>query len=439
MQPDVLICVEHVARELDIACAVRYLAERDHGLRVHISSMTEIPRRERRPQVIVVPYFLSVDDFGLPPLVSAYPDTPFVNLAFEQVLFRANARFKRPRDRVAKQDVLHLASGEFFQQHLRDAGVDVANIRTTGSLSCSLYRPPYRDYFRVPRLELANRHQLDPDKPWVFFPENFGAAFFKDSQIRHRARRGFDEQALHIYRDFARRSFERIMRWCAAAVEQGTAELIIRPRPATPRAEFVKRFAEVTGARCADGLHFIKQGSVREWILASEVVVSSFSTSLLESAVAEKPSLLLAPEEVPDCLRSEWLDHATCVQNESQFAELIRDPLSAQRTDGLGKWAKDTLLNSGDPIRNVTQLVSDICSGQLRAPAPPRFPARVRTSRYISNAVKSVERKLRAAMRGEDPRNSRLHEDDHIHASDVDQRVARWAAVLDSASRTATA
>ena len=35
----VLLFIEHVARELDVACAVKYLAKQRHGLSVEIASI----------------------------------------------------------------------------------------------------------------------------------------------------------------------------------------------------------------------------------------------------------------------------------------------------------------------------------------------------------------------------------------------------------------
>ena len=69
MQPvDVVLFVEHVARELDIACAIRHLAWERFGMQVAIESLTvglEATLRRWKPNAIAVPYFYSRQDMGL--------------------------------------------------------------------------------------------------------------------------------------------------------------------------------------------------------------------------------------------------------------------------------------------------------------------------------------------------------------------------------------
>ena len=84
---DVLYLVEHVARELDLACAVAHLAARSHGLSVEIRSLpfgAQAGFGRIEPALVVVPYFGSRADFGIEAVLRAFPRARVVNLAFEQ-------------------------------------------------------------------------------------------------------------------------------------------------------------------------------------------------------------------------------------------------------------------------------------------------------------------------------------------------------------------
>ncbi len=57
MQSDVLYLIEHVARELDIACAIRHLARKRHGVNIEIGSLVAGPESAAagfRPKLIAV-------------------------------------------------------------------------------------------------------------------------------------------------------------------------------------------------------------------------------------------------------------------------------------------------------------------------------------------------------------------------------------------------
>ena len=164
---DVLIFIEHVARELDLACTLSHHLEVNAGLKVEIASYChdlEQTLSSYQPRVVVVPYCYSQDDAGMRDVRFRFRDFKVVNLALEQLFSVGNAAFKGPRDQMSQGEVLHLASGEAFAQHLMNHHVPRDGIAITGSLACGLYLPPYRRYFESVRSRLAKEHSLDNDR-----------------------------------------------------------------------------------------------------------------------------------------------------------------------------------------------------------------------------------------------------------------------------------
>jgi surface carbohydrate biosynthesis protein len=421
----VLYLVEHVARELDIACAVQSLAQRRHGLDVDVRSIVydlDSPQPGPPPRLVVVPFFGSRVSYGVRKVVTLFHGATVINLQFEQLVSPGNQSIKGPRDTVARAQVLQCAVGDFYVNFLKSRGAE--RVVRTGSLPCQLYRAPYRRFYEGQRESLAAHFGLDPHRRWIFFPENFGAAFFSKRQIRQRLKNGYRPEELLAYCQTSRDAFEQIMRWCAEAARLDAAEIIIRPRPSTASKSFEAAFREVAGAP-PERLHFIKENSVRDWIVASDAVVSSFSTTILEAAVAGQPAYLLAPQPLPRSMQSEWHKEAAQITRREEFLKLVHgaDLAPPQK---LARWADANLLAYGDAIGNVVDLLADLVAGRRQAPAV-QLPPTQRRLEKLYYSYKATSRNLRELFR---LRKDKYHERDRFTQVDVAERTARWDAVL---------
>lgn len=438
--PEVLYCIEHVARELDTACAVRAIARRRHGTDTHIhvlASQLDSVFERHAPRIIVVPYCTSRKASPWQ-VFERWPGVPILNVACEQLFSQGNRRFRLPKDDFARQGVLHVAAGDFFRNWLLESDVPGDNILSAGSMAYQMYRRPYRRFFESRREAFATTHGLDPSLPWVLLPENFGAAFFSKSHIRQRVRGGYDRTELAAYVEYAKQSFRKIAVWCREAVATEKVELIIRPRPAVSRDVFVRAFEDVAGPCRSKNLHFIKDGNVQEWIHASQLVVSSFSTTLLEAAVAGKPAYLLAPIPAPETASSEWHDFAPVVSTQRDFLELVNRAGEATVDDRLGQWADRNLLAHGDAIENVAGVIHEICEGTRIPPTPSRSTLPQVAARAILNALRQPERFYRHRLR---PQRRRVfgHECDVIGRQQIDRRTEQWDELLTEATRSRVA
>ncbi len=439
MKPvEVVYFIEHTARELDIACAVKHLAHKQHNLTIEISSIAvglEDTLATYQPKLVALPYCVSVHDLGLPQIVSHWPEARYINLAFEQLLGKTQKKFKAPRDDFARRYVLHHAWGEFFAQYLQDSHVPRSQIAVNGNPSYMLYRSPYKNYYQ-PREELARQYNLDPEKRWVFVPENYGWAFFKDHMVRDRIRRGFDPDDAFRYRDFARDSLRAAAGWWCDAAKLDSIELIIRPRPAIPRDQFVNTVREMAG-ELPQTLRFIKQGTVREWILASDMVFSSYSTTLLEAAVAQKNLYMLTPHPFPEFLYASWYDLAAKVETGEAFLDLLTQPERDQNWRSLEEWVINKMMANGDAIANLADLFAEVVTGRVDVPQP--LPVGCDLARL---SWEQVERSLRKtgwnlyqsglAALGIKTRDQvwNPHEKDVVDPDDVHRRVDRWKEIL---------
>jgi surface carbohydrate biosynthesis protein len=434
MSVDVIYFVESVPKELDVACIVSQLAKARHGLNVEIASYkAHAPEWLLRtePKLIVIPTCYAAEAWGLRKHVGRWPNAPFLNLTWEELFCKANLQWKKPSDDFARLHVAHHVWGNFYRDFLMSHGVPREHIIVNGNPGYRLYAPPYCGRFSS-REELAESHQLDPAKRWVLFPENYGWAFYSEENMAARARGGMGEAIPAMLRKFCRDSLRTVLEWCSELSRAADIEVIIRPRPTTRLSHFREVSEELLG-RPLEGVRLIKEGSVNSWILGSDIVVSSFSTTLIEAAIAGKPAYMVEPVPLPDPLWSVWYEHAESVTTREQFLGACRNPTPASE-NLLRRWALNNLLATGDPIDNLVECIAGICTGKRKVPSPP--PQQVVVQRKQRGLVGAFLRDswhdLQEAVPWKQPAGDR---DTKVFGRrDVSRRMQVWQRLLNEAA-----
>src|SRR5258708_4413088 len=119
---DVLFLYEHVARELDVACAVKYYLQKRYGLCVEIVQQPfAVPEaiRTLEPALVVLPFCYSASLKHYPFLLD-WRNRVFVNAMWEQLYYPGNRAAKIPRGEFETQHVLHHAWSLDTVELLRD-------------------------------------------------------------------------------------------------------------------------------------------------------------------------------------------------------------------------------------------------------------------------------------------------------------------------------
>ncbi|MBC8508590.1 MAG: hypothetical protein ISR58_03370 [Anaerolineales bacterium] len=436
---DLVYFVEHVARELDIACAVKAILEKNTDISVKIASITHGLKDvfdAYQPKVVALPYCVAVHEAGLDKIVARWSGAKFINLAYEQVLGKAQKNLNSPKDDFAREYVMHHAWGDFFAQYLQDNNVPETHIAVNGNPSYALYREPYKEYYGNQRRRLAEQFGLDSEKRWIFVPENYGWAFFRDHMVRARIRRGFDPEHAYQYRDFARKSLQTSAQWWRDAIQVESVELIVRPRPAIPAESFVETVREMAGDALKK-VHFIKHGTVREWILASDLVISNFSTTLLEAAVARKPVYMMVPYPFPEFLFAEWYEIVEKIETGNAFNAVIAQNEVPDNWKDLEEWAINQMISRGDAISGLAEILASLVCGQINVPPPVEIAhqlERMTPARVVRLARKHgwnlIQSSLSALGIKTQDQGWTAHESDLVTDEVVEQRVRRWKEIL---------
>ena len=434
---DVVLLYEHVARELDVLCAVKWLLVNQYGLRVEIIHQPYgVPSALQKfwPSVVAVPFCYFNFQRDYPCLFDWFPAT-FVNLAWEELFYSGNQKAKLPRGRFETQHILHQAWGEFFADLLQQQGVPRRNIFLNGHPAYKLFDPPYRAYFAT-RNELASRYGLDTHKRWIFFPENYNWAFYQNWRLDEFQQAGGLERAhLDAMVRFTRESFTQVMRWCHALALSNDVELIIRPRPLTPLDDFRAAMLQVV-PDLPPAIHITKAESVREWILASEVVVSSYSTSLIEAGVAGKPAFMAEPCPLPEVLMVDWQQSVPRLRTLAEFEAACRSATTSTHHNQVGLWARTTMLSRGDPIANLARFLADVHLGRVARPPRPGYGSLTfkKERAWVPDWIWfQQQRRAGYEQRRAQPQDiSPFYEMDRFQPHEIEARVQRWGQFLGS-------
>lgn len=362
MAEDIIWFIEHPARELDVACAVQAWLKKRHDITLAILPYHQSYPRQTldryHPSLVLVPYCYFVRDSGLRDFLPHWKQATYLNLSWEELFYTANQQHKAPRDLFAKRHVLHHAWSTDYRHYLLSYGVPAEHIIVNGNPVYALYDLPYRRIFPDKKTLLSSLG-LDPARKIFFFPENYSWAFYSADQLRQIILNGQSPATVTEMKTYCESSFATVMAWIKEATEKTDAYWVLRPRPATDEQQFRSAVRAEMG-KIPDSVIITKEGSVREWILQSDFVLSSFSTSLIEAAVAGIPAYMLEPSPLPQSLQADWYQYASRITNRKTFQQVYTRKTPSSETQQLGQWAKRTMLSQGDPIKKLAEIIVSI-------------------------------------------------------------------------------
>lgn len=428
---DFCLLFERAARELDVATALAHILSRRHGLTTEVVQQYQARATifgRIRPDVVILPY--AYHERYNNHYLMRWRRATFFNLTWEQLFYPGVAAAKSPHGEFAVRHVIHNAWSDAYADLLRASGVPEPHIFISGQPAYALYQEPYRRYFK-PRSQIAQESGLDPARRWVFLPENYNWAFYDDAMLAELIRSGQPAAQVAAMREVVTTSFEAAMRWCAALARRSDVELIIRPRPATSPERFRMRVEEVVGT-LPPRMSITVTDTVRDWILASDVVISSYSTSLIEAAVAGRPSFILEPVPWPESLHNEWhalLPHLR--SEEEMIAAVVTPPEDGDSP--LARWARSALMSRGDPIVRIADELARVHAGSVPIPEPPPWWSITPEARFgipprlLYELRSRFPTSLWPPFRRVDP----MLVGDVAAAQGVPERVRRWGPILD--------
>jgi surface carbohydrate biosynthesis protein len=368
---DILFLFEKQGRELDVLCLLKVLLEGKNLIVEIIQQNTQayFAIRNFQPTVVVLPFCYQNRSNNI--YFRFWRSATYISLNWEQFFYPGNKIAKTPRGQFATKRVIHCSWSDDYTNLLQDCGVPQSNIRLIGSLPLGLLNEKYQNYFET-KSTLGKKHTINLETKWIFFPENFGWAFYKDDMLNQMINDGQKANDVYLMRKFSDDSFHEIIQWCVRLVEDHDLIIILRPRPATSVEEMKSRIEMVVG-KIPHRLRIIKDLSVKDWINSSDYVISSYSTTLIEAAVARKKILMMTPYDIPDVLKQVWHSYVSKCKRYEELVVAI-NANDDDNSEQLRFWATSNLYLDKEPPRLAAEAIASCCfdSREIKSKLPIR-------------------------------------------------------------------
>jgi len=297
-----------------------------------------------KAKVFVFPYLINKDDWPVNIVYQMYGDkVKYLNMNWEQLISKVNEEYKKPQDSFVKNRVNHIAWNENFKRYLIRYGVNENNIRVTGNPANEvLYN--LLQYSRKWREKLSVEFGLDINKKWLFMPMNYGWAFSSDDLIKAKIKKGYPEKIAWEYREYSQKCLKKFIYFIERVSKEYSYEIVIRPHPSITKENYESIFIEEIGY-VPKNIVINKEYSIREWIVSSDIVGSSWSTSVWDAYNIGKPVFLFTPYKRPKWLDVWW--NREVVNFKEYYNE---DELSI----------KDTKLEPIESIKNISDFICEL-------------------------------------------------------------------------------
>lgn len=331
---DVIFQVEHKDRELESYKAVaNYLKENYEVTSLIISNMFHSYYFYLYKPKLVIWNNLS-NNVGYPDgfMWETYKKgIKYISHRWEQNLSPYNFKFKAPREEFEKNEVILFAWDEEFKNYLIEYGVKKKNIKVVGNIANNLLYN-MKSQKQVLKNRLSKEFNLNNNKEWIFLPLNFGWAFMSEEAINLRIKNGYDEKIAKEYKEFSQKCLKEFIYFIDKVAKNYDYEIILRPHPSITEANYIKQFKDILGY-VPNNLIINKAYSIREWIIASDIIGSNWSTSVWDAYKIGKKSFYFTPYKRPEWLNTYWLDEVINIKSIEEFKAFINSKINYNELD----------------------------------------------------------------------------------------------------------
>lgn len=292
---DVLILIEHKAREIESAVLLKHFFE-NKGYYVVVDSIKfhkESVVLKYRPKVAIVPWAYSNKEVDLFRSFNRFGNrTIILNMHHEQISNDSSDAFIVPKDDAKK--IIHVSWGSNYTKKLLQAKCKASSIIQCGNPRLDFYKSNLQK-ISVEKTMLSRKYDLDSSKKWILFIAN-SFHLLSETQINTNVSKGVDikeqiSSSVINRNDFLKFTSEYLK-------DYDDTIFIYRPHPSYAHidqetTEIKELTKKQSNFRC------ISKNSIRDWIINVDLAISFHSTSVIECAVADIPFYLFRTEELP--------------------------------------------------------------------------------------------------------------------------------------------
>lgn len=318
---DVLILIEHVARELESAMLIKYFLQKK-GYDVIVDSIKfhkEAVVLKYSPNIVIVPWAYTNTEMNLfRSFLKNNKKVLILNMHHEQLSNEGSDSFIIPQEDA--KEVLHLSWGLDFSNKLLENGCKKETIIQCGNPRLDFYK---KDLVKISETKesLAKKYNLDKSKRWVVFIAN-SFHLLTPAQIKVNLDKGVDIKEQIETSKISRNDFLQYAdRYLA---ENDDVEIIYRPHPSFAHLEKERKEIKELEEKYKN-FNCISKNSIRDWIINCDLSISFHSTSIIESCIANKEFYLIRTKKLnKDKDYKFFRDYEFCIKDYSDFYKAIK-------------------------------------------------------------------------------------------------------------------
>ena len=290
---DFLFIYEHKVRELENLCLMKYELDR-RGYKTKIVYVDDAQNAKRDRPIYYAKVLCTMacyDNYTL-----FWHSKEFVK--FDKVIDLQWENIVYPKDENREdayknyygigKKVVHVSWGKQNVRRLLEAAhLDKKKVKLTGHVGMDFLRAPLNRYY-LSRKELFDKYQLPLDKQVILFASPYYGDSLSENYIKGMCER-FGSDWTEYYK-FMYDSQEVVLEWFEKLCSTEQEKIIVfRPHPGHP-----SKMAESLAEKY-DNFKIISRESVKQWIVACDMIYTGNSSVVVEAFFAQKMCQLLFP------------------------------------------------------------------------------------------------------------------------------------------------
>jgi hypothetical protein len=153
--------------------------------------------------------------------------------------------------------------------------------------------------------------------------------------------------------------------------------------------------------------------------------MSSYSTSLIEAAVADKPVYMVEPIPIPSALYCNWYKYIPKIKTVDTMISACHQKNTAFGSGRLRFWAEKNMLSKGDPILGLVEYLKSLVDKQKH-----KEKCNAKSNSVADVGKYGPQTQAPHLARPKHYLNKETHENDLFNEDDIKQSVANWRKAL---------
>lgn len=314
----ILIFFEHPDREYRVAVEMAKILQSAFGAEVVVASMLYHVHQEFDDtiRVLVVPsykwrflLYLKLHNKNL----------KIYSLNYEQMLSDFNKNMNRPKHDVVLNTLMHFSWSVDFTNYLISSGVCKNNIYQVPKYLYQLYlQKDQIDSFHKEALkEIKGYHRI------IFIPLTDLQAFKSERRLEREFSSAEDLMQATNRRNYVYESLVEIFKIILLAAKLNNDYLfLIRPHPSVGMDQY-RNFLNKNNLKLTNNISFDHSGDALQWALISDLILTNYSSVVLDAQVLGRNVALIEPYPLPSYLHMKWMDSIPVASNLSDLLVLL--------------------------------------------------------------------------------------------------------------------